>query len=141
MTTGGCISAVLWLGFHGILRTGELFTILVIHLQLDLDRMVGTIDLPDTKTTFRKGTKESVTLTDDALIMFLAMLVSDRRPGDKLYSNGPAFFRRRFSQLVHALCLQNLYLLPYSLRRGGDTVFSGNWIARSDSRQRTLAKR
>ena len=85
--------------------------------------MVGTLDLPDTKTTFRKGTKESVTLTDDALVMFLAMLVSDRQPGDKLYSNGPALFRRRFSQLVQALSLQNVYLLPYSLRRGGATHY------------------
>ena len=116
-------AALLWLGYKCILRTGELFAVLVVHLQLDLDNLSGILDLPDTKTTFRKGTAEAVTITDPALVIFLAFLNSSRAPGETLYRGTPSRFRKRFSQLAAALKMDHLYLLPYSLRRGGATQY------------------
>ena len=108
------------LGFHCILRTGELTSLRWGHVTFAEDLNIASISLPFTKGTSRFGTVESVTVEDKRLVRALWRLKRSSLPGDALLKRSPQQFRLLFAAAVEALRIPGV-VKPYSLRRGGAT--------------------
>ena len=119
LTTG----VALLLGYHGLLRTGEILGLCFGHLEFDLVVGRAVIDLGFTKGGIRLGAVESCIITDARLVAFAAEVYRHLLPGDKLLPHSPPAFRRRFEQALACLELQNEGFKPYSLQRGGAIHF------------------
>jgi hypothetical protein len=114
------VCILILVGFHTLMRTGELCTLQKRQCQmLSPDLMV--IVLEDTKSGQRAGIVERVTVTDARLIKALDKYLASLEPGDTLLRRTPAQFRVCFQQCRDALKLDKA-VMPYSLRRGGATA-------------------
>ena len=113
----------LLLGYHGILRTGELLNLKKGDMDIDADNGRAVLDLGLTKGGLRQGAVESCIITDGRLVGLAQEVYRDLQPGDPLVPwSGPAF-RRMFDQALIKLGLQDQGFKPYSMRRGGATHF------------------
>ena len=115
-------AAILLIGFHLFLRTGELMALRVQDLLFATSGKSCVINLGFTKTGKRKGMPEQVLLRDAKLIVLLRLSVSSLQPGDYLWGAKPSAFRTRFKQACAAEQVEQLGFRPYSLRRGGATA-------------------
>ena len=86
----------------------------------------ASINLPDTRGKKRIGITHSITIEQPQLVRLLARHVQHMLPGDGIVTRSPAAFRTSFMELVHGLSLHNLFIRPYSLRRGGATTLFRN---------------
>ena len=113
-------AAVLMLvGYHCVLRTGELLGIMAEHVVIGPDGK-GILALPWTKSGARRGAQEMVTIDDPLVGRALASLQARRGRGP-LLAGTPAQFRQLFDLAAREVGLEGLQLKPYSLRRGGAT--------------------
>ena len=114
------LAAILLMGFHGCLRTGEMLGIRRDHILVD-NYGLGTLLLPDTKGGKRKGINEMVTITEGRIGRLLAYASSQLLPGDLLFQGSPVQFRQWFASSLAALGIGDMGFQPYSIRRGGAT--------------------
>ena len=110
------------IGFHGLLRTGEL---LKLRFQdVEWNQECGVLTLHQSKTGLRTGTHEAVALRDPLVLQLLDTLWSVQRPypGALLWPYSGGFFRKEFQSLCDFFQVSSLRFKPYSLRRGGATM-------------------
>ena len=125
------MAAGLWLGFQGLLRTGELLGLLKADIQVFEEQSLAVISLGFTEGGKRRGEKEQIIVSDAELVALLALLCENMRPGESLLPT-EKFFRLRFGVILKELGLQKSGYMPYSLRRGGATSLfleTGDWQA------------
>ena len=115
------LATLIAVGFHGLLRTGEL---LALRFQdLEFSSETGVISLPISKSGLRTGAAEAVAIRDPLTLNFLLTLAHLRNPypGDFLWTTSAQHFRDQFRDLCNFFQLSSLSFKPYSLRRGGAT--------------------
>ena len=117
------MAGLLLLGFHCLLRTGEILQLR--PCDFVLDSMNGVVSIPSSKSGVRNNSRESVTIQDPiTLDVVQAMLELRRAQG---FARTPCWdrcgtaFRNLFRKILHELDLSLLNFRPYSLRRGGAT--------------------
>ena len=124
------LGVLVGLGFHCLLRTGELLSLKLEDVQLGAARAVLNLRL--TKTSRRAGAFEAVTVSDAAVVEALRTLVSIRAaqglPG-VIWMHSAQRFRTSFRHMCSCFHLQNLNFQPYSLRRGGGTFLLQHGVA------------
>ena len=111
------------LGYHCFLRTGELCAVQFGHILVSTDLSWGSLRLPTSKSQQRTGVEEQVDITDGQLLRLLNHLAASAHPGDPLIGMTTVQFRKYFSMIRQGLELNDLRLLPYSIRRGGATSY------------------
>ena len=145
MIAGQCLrhgwydmSFIVLLAFHCLLRTQEFCECKCGDLQVSRLGRRGILNLPDTKSGKRSHKTESVTVCDSRLLAFAQSLQAGKLPGDPFLSIKAPTFRKRFQAILAELDLDNLYILPYSLRRRGATAHfrAGNSLHRTCLRGR-----
>lgn len=114
-------AAMIVLGYHALLRTGELLELQFQDLELSLE--CGVVSLKGSKSGIRMGSEEAVALRDSLTLQVLDTLVAlrDPWPGDRLWPHAPQTFRKVFASYMARLGIESLALKPYSMRRGGAT--------------------
>ena len=109
------------LGFHCLLRTGELLAAKVDDFQFDVAGGTAILNLHVTKGGARRAQQEVVTIDDAILVRWLATILDGMLPGDPLIDLSQQKFRALFADLCRTLRLTQMSFKPYSLRRGGAT--------------------
>ena len=126
------------LGFHGLLRTGELLLLKRCHISVQSPKGPAVISLGWTKGGKRQGAAESVTIYMEDICRRLFQWCQHSTSNASL--TGPAHvWRKEFASVLSALNFAEWDFRPYSLRRGGAThlfstqgaldklVVSGRW--------------
>eukprot|EP00438_Fugacium_kawagutii_P031108 Skav214914 [mRNA] locus=scaffold2073:21626:30504:- [translate_table: standard] len=117
------LAVVLALGFFGMLRTGELLTLLPIQVLLGPEDAV--IQLGATKSGLRRRQDENVIITHRPTIILLQEWLQLRQLENTAllpaYQAGSRMFRDEFRRLLKFFQLPPSFR-PYSLRRGGATA-------------------
>lgn len=132
------MATALMLGFHCLLRTGELLSLNM--GDLTISKTQGICSLIGTKSGKRNAANEVISISDPLVLCMLAELFSLRKEnGDcngRLYTSSSSTFRKRFNSLCEYFELQSFVFRPYSLRRGGATAF----FQKSQSMEATLIR-
>jgi integrase len=132
------LASLLWLGFHCFLRTGELLS--VRPMDLLLGDQTGIISLPVSKGRTRHNNKESVTITDQALLCLLHEMVIYKRERGlyrvPIWVHTGTAFRKALQELFNFFNVGHLQFRGYSLRRGGATAF----YAKTGNMEQTLLR-
>ena len=117
------MSACLLLGFHCLLRTGELLALTPADFLLGTSS--GICSLKSTKSGKRNAASEAISITDVVTLETLrTVLAAKRQLGVSalpLWSSSGAAFRKRFNAICKVFDLERHGFRPYSLRRGGAT--------------------
>ena len=111
----------LLLGFHGLLRTGELLALQAHNFHITSPVEPAVISLGLTKSGKRQGAAESVTLTDKNVLKVL-WAWKKTASAHAFLTDKPHRWRDTFNDCLEALKLQEWSFRPYSLRRGGATA-------------------
>ena len=118
------MAVLLLVGFHCLLRTGEMLSLTAADVALGTEAAV--LSLKGTKTGLRHNADEAISVTDTVVLEFLRTLVLSRKDlgtmALPLWSKTAAQFRSRFKTLCELMGLQQFSFRPYSLRRGGATA-------------------
>ena len=114
------IALSLLLGFHGLLRTGEILSLKKTHFQVHADSETVLISLGLTKGGKRQGAAESVSLRIRDVTRRVQQWLSCPSAPTSLVAS-PAQWRQLFSDALEALEFTSFQFRPYSLRRGGAT--------------------
>ena len=113
-------AAMIAIGFHGLLRTGELMALT--FADVEISSTCGVISLDHSKTGWRTGAKEAIAVRDPLTLQLLDVLLSAQpAPGERIWPHSPQKFRADFQRMGEFLHVQCLQMKPYSLRRGGAT--------------------
>ena len=114
-------AALILLGFHCLLRTGEL--VVIQYQDLEFSNQCGVLSLQSSKSGLRTGSQEAVAIRDRLTLQVLATLVAVRHPsrGHKLWPHSAQSFRDALREHLKFFKIEHLNLKPYSLRRGGAT--------------------
>ena len=115
------LAAATLLGFHGLLRTGEIANLLCCDVAFDNDFGSAVVRLRETKSGKRLGVSESVTVTDRLVTRFLRNAMKNLGPTDRLLPCNANQYRGAFARAMGILGMSHLGFRPYSLRRGGAT--------------------
>ena len=117
------MAACLLLGFHLLLRTGELLALTANDFVVGPDS--GICSLKATKTGQRTSSNEAISITDMITLEVLRQLLIYKEQTNTsalpLWSASGSAFRQRFKFLTDLMGLQTHQFRPYSLRRGGAT--------------------
>ena len=115
-----CLTVV---GFCGLLRTGEMFTLQRHNVVLSKRKgQPSIIFLYDTKTAKRNMlTAEKVLIHEECGQFCLRYLCRGKANDDMLVDVSAARYRTLWKEVVTYLGLESFHYLPYSLRRGGAT--------------------
>ena len=119
------LATCLILGFHALLRTGELLALRGTDILMGKTHALLRFEL--TKTGRRHAVSEAISLDDEIVLLLLTTLLQVRK--DKgcletlLWNQSSQAFRQQFKKLCHDFGLDHLQFRPYSLRRGGATDF------------------
>ena len=114
----------LLLGFHGLLRTGELLGVQKAHVVQSGPRSPAVISLGFTKGGKRAGAAESVTIREEDTLRRLWQWLSSPHTPTTLCGT-PHAWRKTFNECLLACQLDSYDFRPYSLRRGGATMYFG----------------
>ena len=114
----------LLLGFHGLLRTGELLGVQKAHVVQAGPRSPAVISLGFTKVGKRAGAAESVTIREEDTLRRLWQWLSSPHTPTTLCGT-PHSWRKTFNECLLACQLDSYDFRPYSLRRGGATMYFG----------------
>lgn len=125
----------LWLGYFGLLRTGEILGIRALHLQQNKPNSPVILSLGLTKGGKRVGAAESVTFGETEILRRVHQWKSTVAPQTPLTSS-PHIWRKTFTDVLHALGFAQFQFRPYSLRRGGATY----WFHKHGSFDRLLVQ-
>ena len=120
--TSPTTSLAILVGFHCLLRTGEILLLQWKHFELHVGHRVGVLVLPNTKSGNRTGTEESVVIDDVYLLELLVLHRSQSQPGDFLVAGTSGAFRKKLDEAVVNIPLPPGRWRPYSIRRGGATA-------------------
>ena len=116
-------AALLRLGFFGLLRTGELMSL--VGTDLLCNRRQLLISLKGTKSGKRNAADETVAVENDFTLLIVStvldILTSRNALSHKLWEFSPQSFRNHFDAYLRRFNIQHLLFRPYSLRRGGAT--------------------
>ena len=117
------MAALILLGFHGLLRTGELLQ--VRPCDFIMGDTHGLVALPSSKSGVRNNSKESISVHDLCTVetvRAMLQLQMDRRLDQvPCWVHSGTAFRTLFRKVLTHLHVDNLGFRPYSLRRGGAT--------------------
>ena len=117
------MAALLLVGFHCLLRTGEILSIRPVDFLLD--KTSGLLSLPSSKSGLRNNTRESVSISDPLTIQTVTAMVeckySLHLQNVPCWDRSASSFRALFGSIIDCLKLSSLNFRPYSLRRGGAT--------------------
>ena len=115
------LATLIALGFHGLLRTGELLKLR--FGDIEWNQECGVVTLHQSKSGLRTGAQEAIAVRDSLVLQLLDTLVSVQQPsaGELLWPHSGGAFRREFKQLTEYFKVEHLKFKPYSLRRGGAT--------------------
>ena len=127
---GWCIShgqlvmgALILLGFHCLLRTGEILCIKPSDVLLSDTH--GVLAIPRSKSGLRFNTTESVTITDQRVLLVLQSALDIRSTQGLVqvpfWQHSGSAFRNLFRKVLLELSVGDLNFKPYSIRRGGAT--------------------
>ena len=118
------MGALLLLGFHCLLRTGELLQLC--PKDFLLGESTGLVTLQSSKSGLRNNAKESVTIHDcftlELVRTMLEVKLSQGLSQVPCWSQSGTVFRDLFARILSHLHLSGLNFRPYSLRRGGATL-------------------
>ena len=130
----------LLVGFHGLLRTGDLLGIQAWQVNITGACSPAVINLGLTKAGKRQGAAESITITERSVLCWLWLWKRSVGPHDFLTCK-PHAWRSLFNECLECLQLLPWEFRPYSLRRGGATflftkcgsldrvLLAGRWTA------------
>lgn len=129
---------MLVLGFHALLRTGEILSVRAADVLIGSDAAI--VRLRSTKTSRRFSANDAISITDGIVLELLRHLCLIRREQRceqlPLWNGTAQAFRVRFARLCEHYGLQSHNFRPYSLRRGGATALFQN----SGSMEATLTR-
>lgn len=113
--------ALISLGFHCMLRTGELLALRFGDFEFSSE--CGVVTLHQSKSGLRTGAQEAVAIRDHLTLQLLDTLFSlqPHAPGNKLWPYSPQTFRKSFLAMLRYFDIHPLGFKPYSLRRGSAT--------------------
>ena len=117
--------ALILVGFHAFLRTGEILNLT--PRDFLLNDKTGIVRLTNTKTGRRRNVQEVVTLEDPKVRQVVQTLLDVR--ASTLTLQAPVWlgsgtsFRKKFDEYVRYFGVSHLGFRPYSLRRGGATAY------------------
>ena len=112
---------VMLVGFHCMLRSGEMAALTFGAFVLDVPAGRGAVNLGLTKSGKRVGKPETCTLSDAGLVRALARAGTGRLPGDRVLRGSPQQLRSLFTDSCKALQLSECGFKLYSIRRGAAT--------------------
>ena len=112
------VAAGLLLCFDAMLRSGELYSLLVGDITFYRAKAVAS--LRSTKTGKRTGASEMVVVESQLAIYWLKVACSNRHANEPLLCGGAASFRKCFKLFIEFFEVKGLVNV-YSLRRGGAT--------------------
>ena len=117
------MGGLLLLGFHALLRTGELLQ--VRPVDFILGETHGLVSLPSSKSGVRNNAQESVSLHDTCTLEAVRAMV-DLQTERQLacvpcWVHSGTAFRNLFRKILGELHVEDMGFRPYSLRRGGAT--------------------
>lgn len=119
------MGALLCLGFHCFLRTGEMLTIRPCDLVLGGRK--GVLRLPSSKGCSRNNVQESITIDNpvviDILHEMLEMKKSLHLTRVPIWTGSGTKFRQEFAKQLKFFKVDHLKFRCYSVRRGGATAF------------------
>eukprot|EP00438_Fugacium_kawagutii_P001560 Skav232576 [mRNA] locus=scaffold1594:309069:309740:+ [translate_table: standard] len=113
------MAAGIIVAFDFFLRTGELFTIR--RNQVEFAGTGATLQLLHTKTGGLKLQSERLLAWDRLAVQALRFLCQGKQPGDLLLHSSAPRFRLLWHRAVAFFQLNEFFIQPYSLRRGGAT--------------------
>lgn len=117
------MATVLLMGFHLLLRTGELLALT--SEDFSIGAHAGVCSLKNTKVGQRFNANEAISITDPLTLEVLRLFLSVRKQSNltalPLWSGTAAAFRTRFNKLCEIFEIAHRQFKPYSLRRGGAT--------------------
>ncbi len=132
------LAALLLLGFHCCLRTGEILNIAADDLLFNNE--TGILHLRKSKGGVRHNTKESVTIecpiVREVALQTIAIQRKKHSMHVPLWPHSGQAFRGAFYRLCKQFDVLHLNFRGYSLRRGGATAF----FLSSKSMERTLVR-
>lgn len=122
-------ACLLALGFHGLLRTGELLK--VRNCDLEISTRCGILSLKQTKSGLRSGADEAIALRDSLTLQLLDTwrCVCRPSPGSLIWPYSGQHFRDYFRKYQRFFRVVHLNFKPYSLRRGGATFLLQQGLA------------
>lgn len=130
--------ALLLIGFHAFLRTGEMLSICPADFLLNAE--TGILRIPKSKSGTRRNTTEMVAIEDDVVKQVVQALIDVRTAQFTtcipIWRFSGSTFRKRFNSYLSFFGVQHLSLRPYSLRRGGAT----SYFQACGSMERTLLR-
>ena len=109
----------LQLGFHALLRTGELLQLQAKDCTVQQDHI--HLFLGQTKTSFRNANVDSVHFRHHQLALLLGAWKNSVRKNAYLVDCSNTAFRTWFARGLRDTSLEHIGYKPYSLRRGGAT--------------------
>ena len=118
------LSAAIVVAFDFFLRTGEIFTLR--RKDVEFFHHSASLQLLQTKTSGHQIHSERLLAWDAVAIRALTFLCRGLQPGDLLVPESAPRFRSLWHKAVAFFALQDHYILPYSLRRGGSTSAVGS---------------
>ena len=110
----------LLVGFHGLLRTGELLGLKARHISVSHPKGPAVISLGLTKGGKRQGASESVTIHAEDVCRRLHQWKAIATP-DSFLCGASHKWRKQFGDVLTAVNFDAFDFRPYSLRRGGAT--------------------
>lgn len=117
------MASLVLLGFHCLLRTGELLQIRPSDFLLDETK--GLVSLPSSKSGIRNNSRESVSIHDPTTLEVARAMVELRTQqgifNNPCWGKSGSAFRDLFKRILLELDVGELGFRPYSLRRGGAT--------------------
>lgn len=117
------MASLLLLGFHCLLRTGELLQLR--PCDFVLDAVSGVVSIPSSKSGIRNNSRESVVIRDPTTLDVVQVMLELRQeqgfPRTPCWDKSGSSFRSLFRKILDELDISALNLRPYSLRRGGAT--------------------
>eukprot|EP00438_Fugacium_kawagutii_P028381 Skav207225 [mRNA] locus=scaffold1717:53090:53854:+ [translate_table: standard] len=113
------LGAGIIVAFDFFLRTGELFTIR--RNQVEFAGRTATVQLLQTKSAAHQIHSERLLAWDRIAVQALHFLCLELQPGDYLLTSSAQRFRTLWHRAVTFFMLNEFYIQPYSLRRGGAT--------------------
>lgn len=138
------MAALLLLGFHCCLRTGELF--LISADDILVNSKTGIVHVKASKGRLRRNVKESVTIECPIVRQVVLQMIDIQREAGlsavPLWTHsGQAFRRTAFYRLCREFDVVHLNLRGYSLTRGGATAHGENLIVRGRSPSSSVARK
>lgn len=117
------MALALEVAFYGVLRTGELLSLSSHQVEVAPNDACAVLNLGLTKTSQRTGAQDSVTIRVLHVCQQLRKWKQSMPLKTPLVTVSDYLFRKSFDQGLHALGLSTGGFRPYSLRRGGATMY------------------